>query len=155
MNPNKKVAVSRSRRQLIDQLDGNNFAINKKTHFSDLIKSISDLEIMTDSEWLQYQKSLLVSFMADISSESSYKLRSSTKKDCEIIRDGDIEYFFSGELLTEEVETIYVKYQNRYFFLHDRKTVTPETIRLKTELRVKNDLIDHLRHQLQKITNQT
>ena len=120
-------------------IDGNNFAINKKIHFLDLKKSISDLEIMTDTEWLQYQKSLLVSFMADISSETSYKLRSSTKKEWEIISDGDIEYFFSDEPLTEDVETIYVKYQNRYFFLHDRKTVTPETIRLKTELRVKND----------------
>ena len=157
MNPNKKYAISRSRRQIIDQVDEDNLLISSRISFDEVKISVPDLEVMTHLEWQSFQESLLITYKAEISSEASFNTRLEAVPIENIKNDDSLEYFISGEKLADDIATIYIKYKNRYFFIHDRTTVSTETIRLKVDLRISTDHVESLQQQLNSLkkANQT
>ncbi|MEB0033070.1 hypothetical protein QN372_20195 [Undibacterium sp. RTI2.1] len=140
MKQNPTLFVSRSRRLIIDEVDTNGLSKKTKQSPNQLSVSYPDLEIMKQTDWINYLEQLMISPMANHSSEKTFQAAFAETSPQRHFNTNGFHFFVSSEHIAGNITIIHIHYKEKYFFLHDQWDVNVEQIRFKVELRISADL---------------
>lgn len=152
MSTEPKLLVSRVQKVLIESLDENTSG-TAAPNIDEIRKVYPDAEIVTQSEWQQYLENQLISFWAVRSSETSFNNGKAMLPKIRTEKTQNLEFFISGTPLTSDIYCVYCRYKQSFFFLHERKDVTPYQIILKIELCREKERSALLEDQVQRLKN--
>lgn len=128
MSHETRLFISRSQRRCFSATDASAGRIEK------LRTAYPDIELVTESEWKQYIESELISTKASVSNEMSFYNGMKILPTVRHESFQELEFYITGNPLASNIFAIYCRYQDAYYFLHDRSNVSPEQLILKIKL---------------------
>lgn len=128
MSHETRLFISRSQRRCFSATDASAGRIEK------LRTAYPDIEVVTESEWKQYIESELISTKASVSNEMSFYNGMKILPTVRHVALQDLEFCISGNPLAGNIYSIYCRYQDAYYFLHDRSDVSPQQLIAKIQL---------------------
>jgi hypothetical protein len=128
MSHETRLFISRSQRRCFSTTDASVGRIEK------LRTAYPDIEVVTESEWKQYIESELISTKASVSNEMSFLNGMKILPSVRHAAFQDLEFCIAGNPLGDNIYSIYCRYQDAYYFLHDRSDVSPQQLIVKIQL---------------------